>query len=130
MIAKTSMCKRSLSYTILTVRYKLTISMAKFSLHCSNFYDFNQKLIYVLGNVWVFTIYPPNITDSSNEEYCEAGLYYFSFALIIAAYAWLVFTLFCSGCVAACGIKEVAAHASRIVTTKGGETSGTAEDGQ
>jgi len=75
------------------------------------------------GNVWVFTLYPPNITDARNEEYCEAGLYYFSFALIIATYVWFIFMLCCSGCIAMFGIKEVASHASKMVTTKGGQSS-------
>lgn len=80
---------------------------------------------FIAGNVWVFSNYPPNITDSRNAEYCEAGVYYFSFALIIAAYAWFLFTLCCSGCVAIAGVKDIAHHASKMMTSKGGQDSGT-----
>lgn len=83
---------------------------------------FNTLLIlfslgwFIAGNVWVFSHYPPNVDEPSNAEFCEAGVYYFSFALIIVAYAWLLFTACCSGCVAVAGIKDVADHVSKTVT--------------
>uniref|UniRef100_A0A8C9VWG0 Uncharacterized protein n=1 Tax=Scleropages formosus TaxID=113540 RepID=A0A8C9VWG0_SCLFO len=66
---------------------------------------------FVTGNVWIFSVYPPNYDDTIPQEpYCDRNLYLFALWSTVAMYVLLgVLLLACiclSVCIWICGKKE------------------------
>ncbi|XP_071485362.1 transmembrane protein 272-like [Diadema antillarum] len=52
---------------------------------------------FIAGNVWVYRIYSPNLSDPTLPDYCQRTLYLYSFWLITSTYIILAASC-CCGC--------------------------------
>ncbi|XP_078524725.1 transmembrane protein 272-like isoform X2 [Lissotriton helveticus] len=51
---------------------------------------------FIAGNVWIYSIYAPNYTDTAAATYCHKGLYLYAFWITTLVYIFL--GLFVIGC--------------------------------
>ncbi|XP_041482731.1 transmembrane protein 272-like [Lytechinus variegatus] len=60
---------------------------------------------FIAGNVWIYSNYKPNTSDSSSDDYCHPTLYYFAFWVTTVCYIIAGLFCFCGcciGCMASC----------------------------
>ncbi|XP_069502503.1 transmembrane protein 272-like [Ambystoma mexicanum] len=57
---------------------------------------------FIAGNVWIYSIYAPEYTDTASPEYCHKGLYLYAFWITTLVYILLGITLLAGCCILVC----------------------------
>uniref|UniRef100_A0A8C8RWZ3 Uncharacterized protein n=1 Tax=Pelusios castaneus TaxID=367368 RepID=A0A8C8RWZ3_9SAUR len=57
---------------------------------------------FIAGNVWVYSIYPPNYTTPTEQNFCPRLLYLFAFWITTLVYVALVTALLAALCILGC----------------------------
>ncbi|XP_069502495.1 transmembrane protein 272-like [Ambystoma mexicanum] len=58
-------------------------------------------VFFITGNVWIYSIYAPEYTNTTSEIYCHKGLYLYAFWITTLVYILLGITLL-AGCCLLC----------------------------
>lgn len=61
-----------------------------------------QTAFFIAGNVWIYSIYAPNYTDTKASNYCHKGLYLYAFWITTLVYIFLGVFLVIGCCILIC----------------------------